>query len=152
MATMSLPVVEGHNGSELFKKVLIIAARILLDKIQYWYVYWSLCYGYRWKRAFQYSIMSTVPLKVSLMGFNLLLWARGNILMRKKLHTILLIPFAPVNATGPLPVQYYGSPLLSFATLHVIQSLVWLSSWCALARMQMHPSSLSYFKSTSSIF
>lgn len=35
MATMSLPVVEGHNRSELFKKVLIIAAWALLDKIPY---------------------------------------------------------------------------------------------------------------------
>lgn len=35
MNTMSLPVVEGHNGSELFKRVLIIAARVLLAKIQY---------------------------------------------------------------------------------------------------------------------
>lgn len=35
MATMLLPVVQRHNGSELFRKVLIIAARIILDKIQY---------------------------------------------------------------------------------------------------------------------
>lgn len=35
MVTMSLPVVEGHNRSELFKKVLIIAAWAFLDKIPY---------------------------------------------------------------------------------------------------------------------
>lgn len=35
MATMLLPVEEGHNRSELFKKVFIIAVWALLDKIPY---------------------------------------------------------------------------------------------------------------------
>lgn len=128
MATMSLPVLEGHNRSELFKKVLIIAAWVLLDKIQYWYVHWSPHYGHRWKRAFQHSLMSAVPVKVILMGFNLLLGARGNILMREPLHLSSNSVIAPMDATLLLPVQSYWSPLLSFATLPVLSGLVWWSS------------------------
>ena len=88
---MSLRVVGGHNRSELFKKVFLIAACAILDNIPYWYVHWSPHYGHRWKRTFQRSLMSAVPVKVILMGFNLLLGARGNILMRKSHYTTLVI-------------------------------------------------------------
>jgi len=86
-------------------------------------------YGHRWKRAFQHSLMSTVPVKVILMGFNLLLGARGNILMRQSLCRTLIIRAVHIDAILLLPVWNYWSPLLSFATLHVLFGEVWRSSW-----------------------
>lgn len=51
--------------------------------------------------------MSAVPVKVILMGFNLLLGARGNILMRKSLDTSPAISVAAVDATLSLTMRRY---------------------------------------------
>lgn len=43
------------------------------------------------EKEHQRSLMSAVPVKVILMGFNLLVGARGNILMRKSHYTTPVI-------------------------------------------------------------
>lgn len=90
--------------------------------------------------------MSAVAVKVILMGFNLLVGARGNILMRKGHYSASNSVIAPTDAILLPPAQWYWSPLLSFAALLVLSGVFWWSGRSSILNTHAHGAPISIFQ------